>query len=230
MQERTFNDVITMGKSWISNYRRNGKNQSSHNVTFRLSDGKEIETTVNIKKYYRWIEGLKANATIECREYSPTEVHFFVSNVKVIYEDGTAPIEAIENCINSEKERLKEYTSRGTGKSDGFFNFLMPGALDKTSLNAVIAADVVDTDKGADFYFATVGGYNEAVGYPYFKYSVPYPYNLDMNKIYRLDMKKITQLHLNTENPNMWFYDVSYLNESDFEDRGRLVNLVNQYK
>ena len=76
---------------------------------------------------------------------------------------------------------------------------------------------------------STVGGYNEPVGYPYFKFSTSMPHLYEPNLIVKLDMRKVTELYLNTDVPDAWYYDISYLNDNDFLKLSQLVNLVTQY-
>lgn len=54
---------------------------------------------------------------------------------------------------------------------------------------------------------------NVATGYPYVRYITSLPDKYNVGVVIELDIKKINKLELNTDNPNKWMFDISYLHE-----------------
>lgn len=235
-QEITYTDTITMGEKKVVHYRTRrggagigvefGMSKHFKKVQFTFSDGREQEIVVNDKMYYRWIKGLKANATFLYKKDADGKEHYSIQTFEVIFEDGITQ-QVIQDYVENERKRLHQYVSGEDEQEKGFFARIF--AAPKSTMNALMITNLVETPSGADVYMSTVRGYNEPVGYPYFKFSTSMPHLYEPNLIVKLDMRKVTELYLNTDVPDAWYYDISYLNDNDFLKLSQLVNLVTQY-
>ena len=82
-----------------------------------------------------------------------------------------------------------------------------------------IKFEVVDLLSRMDGYlyvvFAALDQYGRPSVYPYCLYRTADKKTFLKGKVYTIDMQKITLLDLNLNDPEFWFYDISYINEND---------------
>lgn len=84
---------------------------------------------------------------------------------------------------------------------------------DKRTIRRYEVREKNNTSEGCEIIMASYDMDNVATGYPYVRYITSLPDKYNVGVVIELDIKKINKLELNTDNPNKWMFDISYLHE-----------------
>lgn len=84
---------------------------------------------------------------------------------------------------------------------------------DKRTVRRYEVREKNNTSEGCEIIMASYDMDNVATGYPYVRYITSLPDKYNVGVVIELDIKKINKLELNTDNPNKWMFDISYLHE-----------------